>query len=168
MIRLFAALMLASLPVAARGPAYGSCSGVEGETAAVVHVSGFKDRTGNLRVELYPATDEDFLAPGRLLREQGKTFQRIDIPTPPEGDPVVCVALPAEGLYAIAVLHDRNASGKLDPFSDGFGFPNNPRLGFSKPAVGKVSFTAGAGQTRIDVLLNYWNGLAAKPVRRPR
>jgi len=168
MTKLFATLMLASVPVVAQAPSYGPCSGAEGEATAVVHVSGFKDRTGNLRVELYPATEEDFLAPGRLLREQGKIFQRIDIPTPPEGDAVVCVALPAEGLYAIAVLHDRNASGKLDPFSDGFGFPNNPRLGFSKPSVGKVSFTAAAGETRIDVVLNYWNGLAAKPVRRPR
>jgi uncharacterized protein (DUF2141 family) len=168
MIIRLAALVLASVPVAAQVPTYGACTGVEGETVAVVHVSGFKDRAGNLRVELYPATNEDFLAPGRLLREQGKTFQRIDIPTTPEGEAVVCLALPAEGLYAIAVLHDRNASGKLDPFSDGFGFPNNSPLGFSKPAVDKVSFTAGAGQTRIDVVLKYWNGLSARPVKRPR
>jgi len=165
MSRILVAFFLISAPVLAGEPMPGSCSGVESETAAVVHISGFKDRAGNVRVELYPATDEDFLAPGALLREQGKTFQRIDIPTPQEHEAVVCVALPAEGTYAIAALHDRNASGKLDPFSDGFGFPNNPRLGFSKPKVDKVIFTAAAGQTHIDVVLNYWNGLAARPVK---
>ena len=168
MIALLAALLLVSAHAAAEGYTAGPCAAGTGEPEAIVHVSGFKDRSGNVRVELYPATDEDFLAPGSRLREQGKTFQRIDVPTPAEGDVFVCLVLPTEGAYAVAVLHDRNASGKLDPFSDGFGFPNNPRLGFSKPTVDKVKFTARSGQTRLDVVLNYWNGLAARPVRRPR
>jgi len=168
MIALLAVFVLIGASAAAQNAVPGSCDAAGREAVAIVTVSGFKDRTGNVRVELYPATDEDFLAPGRKLREEGKIFQRIDLPTPVDGNAVVCVGLPAEGTYAIAVLHDRNASGKLDPFSDGFGFPNNPRLGFSKPAVSKAAFTAGAGQTRLDVVLNYWNGLAASPVRRPR
>jgi len=150
------------------GTAPEACADGAAGPAALVQVSGFKDRTGNLRVELYPAVEGEFLAPGSKLRAEGKVFQRIDNPTPQNGDAWVCIALPGEGPFAIAVLHDRNASGKLDAFNDGFGFPNNPRLGWGKPAAAEATFNAAAGVTRLDVVLNYWNGLSARPVRRPR
>lgn len=134
--------------------------------SVLVRVSGFKDRAGQLRVELYPATPEDFLSAGRALRAAGKVFQRIDIPTPQNGDGEVCVVLPHTGSYAMAVLHDRNTDGKLNPFSDGYGFPNNPRLGYSKPDVTEASFTVGEERRVIDVVLNYWTGLSARPLRR--
>jgi uncharacterized protein (DUF2141 family) len=134
--------------------------------AALVHVTGFKDRSGVLRVELYPAVENDFLASGTKLKSEGKVFQRIDNPTPQQGDGVVCVALPGTGPFAIAVLHDRNSNGKLDAFSDGFGFPNNPRLGYGKPAASEATFNAGAGVIKLDIVLNYWNGLSARPIRR--
>jgi uncharacterized protein (DUF2141 family) len=148
------------------GPKPEAClDGAEGP-AALVHVTGFKDRTGNLRVELYPAVEGDFLASRTKLESEGKVFQRIDNPTPQQGDADVCVVLPGPGPFAIAVLHDRNASGKLDAFSDGFGFPNNPRLGYGKPAASEATFNAGAGVTRLNIVLNYWNGLSARPLRR--
>jgi len=134
----------------------------------LVSVTGFKDRTGNVRVELYPAVDGDFLAPRGRLREEGKTFLRLDNPAPAEGDARVCVPLPAAGDYAIAVLHDRNANSKLDVFSDGFGFANNPKLGFSKPDVAEATVSAGEGETQLTVVLNYWNGLGARPLRKQR
>ena len=146
------------------GPNAEACAADAAGPAALVHVHGFKDRTGQLRVELYPANNADFLAPGGRLRSEGKVFQRIDLPTPQEGDPDVCVALPAPGEYAIVVLHDRNSSGKLDPFSDGYGFPNNPRLGFSKPDVSVATFTS-TGLSRLDVVLNYWTGLSSRPLQ---
>lgn len=145
-----------------------ACAADAAGPAVLVHVSGFKDRTGNLRVELYPAVEGEFLAPGSKLRAEGKVFQRIDNPTPESGDAEVCVVPPATGSFAIAVLHDRNASGKLDAFSDGFGFPNNPRLGYGKPNAAAATFQAAEGVTRLEVVLNYWNGLSARPLRKPR
>lgn len=139
------------------------CTGHEGPRA-IVEVSGFKDRTGRLRVELYPAAAEDFLAPGRKLVAEGKVFVRIDIPMPQEDNPSVCMPLPDVGKFAMAILHDRNASGRLDPFSDGYGFPNNPRLGYKKPDVSAATFTAAAPVTVIPVILNYWNGFSARPI----
>lgn len=133
--------------------------------SVVIRVSGFKDRTGQLRVELYPDTPEDFLSPGRALRAAGKVFQRIDIPTPQSGDGEVCIVLPKAGGYAAAVLHDRNGDGKLNPFSDGYGFPNNPSLGYSKPDVKEAAFVVGDGRATVDVVLNYWSGLSARPLR---
>lgn len=134
--------------------------------SVLVRVSGFKDRAGQLRVELYPDSPEDFLSPGRVLRAAGKVFQRIDIPTPQTGDGEVCIVLPSAGGYAAAILHDRNGDGKLNPFSDGYGFPNNPSLGYSKPDVKEAAFVVGDGRLTIDVVLNYWSGLSARPLRK--
>ncbi len=134
--------------------------------SVLVRVTGFKDREGQLRVELYPDDPNDFLSPGRALRAAGKVFQRIDVPTPPEGDGEVCVVVPSAGSYAAAVLHDRNGDGKLNPFNDGYGFPNNPRLGYSKPNVKEAAFSVGQGRTVVEVVLNYWSGLSARPLQR--
>jgi len=141
------------------------CESDVGAHYAIVEVGGFKDRIGRVRVELYPDTPEDFLAPGGKLRAEGKVFARVEIDVPRDGNARVCVALPQPNTYALAVLHDRNANGKLNPFFDGFGFPNNPALGFGKPDVTEVTFTSAGGPVVIPIILNYWNGIRARPLR---
>ncbi len=148
------------------GPDAEACSHTASGPSVLVRVHGFKDRSGNVRVELYPATPDDFLASRTKLTEEGKVFKRIDVPTPADDDAHICVELPDFGSYALSVLHDRNASGKLDPFSDGFGFPNNPKLGMSKPDVEEATFTA-FGKINLDIVLNYWSGFSAKPLNNP-
>ena len=150
------------------GPHPEACAPGAPGPAVLVRTTGFKDRAGNLRVELYPPVDGDFLAHGSKLRAEGKIYERIDIPMPPAGDAEVCVVLPGPGSYAISVLHDRNANDRLDAFFDGYGFPNNPRLGFGPPKAAEATFTTQGAQTRLDVVLNYWTGLAARPVSRPK
>ncbi len=170
---LAAALLMSVVPAAAEeGPILGphptACEAGAHGPAVLVVTTGFKDRVGNLRVELYPAVDGDFLTPGSKLRAQGKIYERIDIPMPHTGDAAVCVPLPAQGSYAISVLHDRNANDRLDAFTDGYGFPNNPRLGYGPPSVKEATFTTQGPQTRLDIVLNYWTGLAARPVSHPK
>ena len=148
------------------GPDAEACSHTASGPSVLIRVYGFKDRAGNVRVELYPATPEDFLASRTKLIAEGKVFKRIDVPTPAEDDARVCVELPDFGTYALSVLHDRNASGKLDPFSDGYGFPNNPRLGYGKPDVDVATFTA-FGKLTLNIVLNYWTGFSAKPLNKP-
>jgi uncharacterized protein (DUF2141 family) len=149
------------------GPDAEACSHTANGPSVLVRIHGFKDRKGNVRIELYPATPEDFLASRARLTAEGKVFKRIDVPTPAEGDARICVKLPDFGTYALSVLHDRNASSKLDPFSDGYGFPNNPKLGMSKPNVEKAAFTA-FGKMNLDIVLNYWSGFSAKPWKKKR
>jgi uncharacterized protein (DUF2141 family) len=119
---------------------------------AKVKVVGLKDRRGMLRVELYPDTKEDFVV---------NMLSRVEIPTPGD-DPTVCIALPKPGRYAIVVHHDRNTNNKFDIFSDGFGFSNNPHIGFSVPKVDKVAFDAPAGTTKLEVDVRYMFGHAPK------
>ncbi len=149
------------------GPEAAACSRIADGPSVLVRVYGFKNRAGNVRVELYPATQEDFLASRAKLTSEGKLFKRFDVRTPESGDVRICVAVPEDGEYSLSVLHDRNASGKLDVFSDGYGFPNNPRLGMSKPSVDKATFTV-SGKAKLDIVLNYFSGFSAKPIKKYR
>ena len=74
-----ALLALAATPIAstpALGTAAAQCRPHEPGPAIVVTVEGLKDRAGNLRVEIYPAVEGEFLAddrredPGRVGRRQ--------------------------------------------------------------------------------------------------
>ena len=143
---LVAATPLAAQPVAAVGPDAAACA--QGSTALLVRVTGFRDRSGLVRVSTYAATPEAWLARGKFLR-------RIDMPVPTAGDVHVCVALAAPARLGVAVLHDRNGDHHANIFSDGGGFSNNPALGLSKPAVEQVAFAAGAGVTVVDIRLKY-------------
>src|SRR3546814_10684460 len=77
----------------------------------------------------------------------------------------VCVPLPGPGTYALVVLHDRDANGRLSVWSDGVGFSRNPKLGLSKPDYSRVKVTLPSGTTDIDVLLNYRQGLSVRPLK---
>jgi uncharacterized protein (DUF2141 family) len=145
------------------GPDAAACDTQSSEVAALVTVTGFKDRSGKIRVQLYPDNDKDFLRSGKKLTAEGKVFRRVEAPTPAEGDAAICVKLPGAGRYAMAVLHDRNADGKLNVFSDGFGFPNNPKVRLGTPDVDKVAFQAGTGVTALAVRIDYLGGRPKAP-----
>lgn len=130
--------------------------GAEGP-AALVTVHGFKDRAGNLRIAIYPATEADFLAPARYV-------QRLDTRVTPEGEMTVCAPVPQAGEHVVVALHDRDANGKLGPFRDGAGFSRNPRLGLSKPKLDAVKVRLD-GITPLRIELNYLQGLSVRPVR---
>jgi uncharacterized protein (DUF2141 family) len=134
-----------------------ACEPGSGQSAALVTVTGFKDRVGNVRVAIYPANEADFLASGRYV-------QRLDTPVSPEGSMTVCAPVPEGGRLIVAVLHDRDANGKFGPFKDGVGFSRNPRLGLAKPKISAVAVDI-VGVTPMSVELNYLQGLHPRPVR---
>lgn len=158
---------LAAEPAPILGMDADACAHEASAPAALVHVGGFKDRTGIVRIELYSDHADDFLRSPEELRKAGHLFRRIDVPTPAHGPVDICISLPSPGRFTLAVLHDRNKNGHLDIWTDGFGFPGNPRLGWSKPKASQAYFMAGSGLTHIDVTLNYIIGLGARPVSRP-
>lgn len=142
---------------AALGPDAASCRSGANEPAVLVNVSGFKNRVGKLRVQLYPA-NRDFLAKGKWLR-------RIDLPVTSSGSMRVCVAVPRSGSYAIAVRHDADGNGKSG-WSDGGGFSQNPDISLLdlKPKPGEVAISVGNQVKPIDVVLNYRRGLVIAPL----
>lgn len=176
MTRLFGrfviAAMLLPLPAAAApipstpdlGKAEGKCRAGESGPAFLVQVNGLKDRSGKLKLEVYPANDRDFLADDNVLIAAGKTFRRVEVDVPNSGTPVLCVRLPGPGRYGVMLLHDRDSNRRFGWRVDGVGFASNPRLGLGKPKAAKASASAGSAPTRIDIVMNYQRGLGMRPL----
>jgi uncharacterized protein (DUF2141 family) len=131
------ALATAPTPAQALGPDATSCR--NGGPALLVNVSGFKNRAGKLRVQLYGSNPADFLAKGKKLR-------RIDLPVTGNGPMQICIAVPRAGTYG--------------------GFSRNPRISLTspKPKYGDVAISVSNGVKPVDVVLNYRSGLSIRPV----
>ena len=149
------------------GKTEGRCRPGESGPALLVEVTGMKDRTGNLKLEVYPATDQDFLADDNVLVAADKTFRRVEVATPQSGAVVLCVRIPGPGTYAVAVLHDRNMDRRFSWKIDGIGFSANPKLGWSKPkARASRVVVNGRGVSKIAVMMNYKSGLGVAPLKQ--
>jgi uncharacterized protein (DUF2141 family) len=146
------------------GKAEGRCRAEEPGPAFLVEVQGLKDRAGRLKLEVYPANDQDFLQDDNILIYHGKTFRRVEEVVPQSGPVVMCVRVPGPGTYSISLLHDRDSNRKFSWTIDGIGFASNPRLGWGKPHAAAARANAGPGLTRIGIVLNYHHGLGMSPI----
>jgi uncharacterized protein (DUF2141 family) len=72
----------------------------------------------------------------------------VEVNTPAEPTPRLCVRLPGPGQYAVSVLHDRDNNRKFNWQRDGIGFSGNPRLGWSKPRPRAPPFRPETGRPR--------------------
>jgi len=153
-------ILAASIPSSPDlGKAEGQCRVNEQGSAFLVDVNGIKDRKGTLKVELYPANDEDFLAYDNILVMAGKAFRRIEVPVPAAGPIQLCIRAPGPGTYALTVLHDRDSNRKFGLSVDGIGFAGNPKLGWSKPKAATARASVGNAPARIGITMNYRKGL---------
>ena len=63
--------------------------------------------------------------------------------------------LPA-GEWAVAVIHDANGNAKLDTLMgiprEGFGFSNNPSIGFGAPSFAAARFTLDGGGDKAETI----------------
>lgn len=63
------------------------------------------------------------------------------------------------GTYAVALVHDENANGKMDMRlflpREGFGFSRNPRIGMGAPKFKSAQFTVGDSDAHYAVRMNY-------------
>ena len=140
------------------GPDAAACTGNRGP-AVLVHVQGLKDRKGNLKLELYPANEDDFLKDDRDLLKEGKTFRRIQTPTPPSGNPSLCMRVPQAGRYALLVVHDRDGKNKFSFWNDGAGFASAEKIGRRRPKVEQAVVQIGPGVTTLTIRMQYLRGL---------
>jgi uncharacterized protein (DUF2141 family) len=69
------------------------------------------------------------------------------------------MAVPRPGGYAIALVHDENANGKLDTSlglpKEGFGFSRNPTIVFGPPSFSAAQFTVSAAGADQSVKMKY-------------
>ncbi|HET9509698.1 MAG TPA: DUF2141 domain-containing protein [Sphingomonas sp.] len=155
------ALLLLATPAPAQGVIEESatCAGVRGP-ALQVTVTGLKDRTGRLKLELYPANAADFLKDDQDLVKEGKVFRRAIAPTPAAGATVICIRAPAPGRYALLFTHDRDGKNKFNFWRDGAGFVGAGKLGRSRPQVEQAIVTVGGGVTPVTIRAQYLRGLS--------
>lgn len=126
--------------------------------AIQVNIQGLKDRKGEIWLELYPATQADFLKPDMDLVAQGKTFRRTRGPVPASGDTSICVRVPRPGRYALILRHSRTGKDKFSIWADGAGVPANKSLGRKKPTLAQASIDAGPGVTVATIKMQYLHG----------
>lgn len=158
---LAAALLGPAVPASAQiGPHAARCAA--GESSVIVNVTGFRARTGTLRVQLYAANPRTFL-------ERRQYLVRVEMPVSRSGDMPVCLPVSAAGRYAVMVRHDANGNGRSDR-SDGGGFSGNPDVSLidlalrRKPSLSRVGFNVANAPVRINVVLNYVQGGSFEPV----
>lgn len=158
----FGALAVSAGPAAAQTRALGSDASAcaAGNVPAIrANISGLRDRTGRLKLELYPATEDDFLKDDRDLRAEGKFFRRVWANTPASGDVALCITAPAPGRYALLFTHDRDGKNKFNFWRDGAGLVSNERLGRSRPKLDQAVVTVGSGVTTVNIRVQYLRGL---------
>ncbi|RZI55287.1 MAG: DUF2141 domain-containing protein, partial [Zymomonas sp.] len=150
--------LLAAALAAQIDPVEGACALVSG-VPVYVTVHGLKDRSGRLKVEIYPANEEDFLRDDTSLKRERKPFRRVWVTTP-QSDPVtVCIRAPSSGQWALLVTHDRDGKNKFNFWQDGAGFPSNQRLGRSRPKVRQALLNVPQQGGQITIRVQYLRGL---------
>ena len=126
----------------------GRCRG--SEPAVRIDVSGIKGAQGNMRVQIYRAVKDDWLAKDRWI-------YRIEAPA--RGTSMAfCMPVPAAGSYAVAIRHDYNNNDDTDLFEDGGGMSNNPGVNIfnlGRPSVRKTAFEVGKAVTVISIRMRY-------------
>jgi uncharacterized protein (DUF2141 family) len=127
--------------------------------AILASITGIKDRKGTLKLELYPANEEDFLAGDKKLTEAGKTFRRIEVAPPASLAADICLRVPRPGRYALFLGHDRDGKRKFNFWSDGAGFPSNRKIGRARPKLADSLIDVGPGVTRTSIRVQYLRGL---------
>jgi uncharacterized protein (DUF2141 family) len=158
-------LALAQAP-AILGPHAALCATGAKGPAVLVTVTGFKDRKGQTRFELYAAIDGEFLTNTSKLIESGKVFERVDVATTSEGDISACLPVRGPGDYAVIALHDRNLNGKLDVFGgDGVALSRNPKLRLAKPKAHEVAIHITDKVEAVNIILNYLSGFSVRPIK---
>ncbi len=91
--------------------------------------------------------------------EGGKDSKLLRVFASKAAEPVAVKGL-APGNYAISLVHDENANGRLDKAilipREGFGFSRNPKITFGPPKFSAVEVAVGQGDVRIPVKMKYY------------
>lgn len=139
----------------------------DGGPGFLVSANGLRDRSGRMILELYPATQADFLKSSDALLRERKLFRRVEAPIPAQGAATLCIRAPKPGPYALVFIHDRDGKDKFNIWQDGVGLPSDKILGSARPRVTEATVMAGDAPSLISVRLQYIRGLSGFAPRQP-
>ena len=119
-----------------------------------IHVDGLRNSKGNLGSVLYTSPDG-------WPDDSSKAFRVGPAPIAPGQRQATAIweNLPP-GDYAIAAIHDENSNAKLDKNligipKEGFGFANNPHIGWGPPPFKEALVHVGCPVTDIAIHIQY-------------
>lgn len=136
-----------------------ACTASQGP-AIQATIVGLKDRSGDLKLELYPAADGDFMKDDHDLIAEGKVFRRVRVAAPASGPITLCIRAPRPGRYALLFTHNRDGKNKFSIWSDGAGLPSNQKLGRAKPKAAQAAIEVGNAVTNVTIRAQYMRGLS--------
>ena len=150
-----AAISAAATALALPAHAAASAACAPGTPSVLVHVAGFKQPRGRLKISLY--------GPTSWLDKRGR-ISKLKVPVTGRSMDI-CMPVPAPGRYAVAVHHDYNVNGERDR-QDGGGYSRNPKISIfnPKPPFSKAAFTVGNGPSKVGITLIYLKGFSVGPV----
>jgi uncharacterized protein (DUF2141 family) len=109
-----------------------------GTGTLILEITGLRDTAGQIHASIFKSEDG-------FPRDTTAVFASATLDLTAKEGVVLRFTNLEFGYYAIAVLHDKNGNGTMDTGllgvpSEGFGFSNNPRIGFGAPSFESCRF----------------------------
>ena len=119
-----------------------------------IHVDGLRNGKGNIGTVVYRSA-------AGWPEDTSKAFRVGPAPIDADGHGGTAVWKDLQpGDYAVAAIHDENSNAKLDKNllgipKEGFGFANNPHVGWGPPPFKAAVVHVGCPETEIAIHLQY-------------
>jgi uncharacterized protein (DUF2141 family) len=125
-----------------------------GSGSLIVEIEGLRNVEGAINLSLF-RTSEGFPDDTASVFRSG-TLALADNP-----NPVFRFEGLGYGNYAVTILHDENDNGSMDTGflgvpTEGFGFSNNPRIGFGPPSFESCRFRFDSTEFRLRITIRYF------------
>lgn len=121
------------------------------KASVTVNISGLRNTKGNLLICL-SSNEKEFPDCRKDANARKKVISAAN------GAKVVFENVNA-GVYALALVHDKNSNGKMDIAlflpKEGFGMSNNPKVRMGKPKFKNSKFTVGTANVSHNIKMKY-------------
>ena len=126
----------------------------EGSGSLTIEIDGLRNASGTINLSLFDTADGFPNDTAHVLRSASQEL------TDKTG-PVFRFDGLDYGNYAVSILHDENGNGEMDTGflgvpSEGFGFSNNPGIGFGAPSFESCRFRFAIPQLTLRVAIRYF------------
>jgi uncharacterized protein (DUF2141 family) len=126
----------------------------EGIGTLIVEVTGLRNTDGTVNLSLFRSSEG-------FPQDAAGVFRSAIQELSETGPPVFRFENLEFGHYALSMLHDANSNGKLDTSllgvpMEGFGFSNNPRIGFGAPSFEACRFRFDTPEVILRLTMRYF------------
>jgi uncharacterized protein (DUF2141 family) len=128
---------------------------VPAKSTLTIHLTEFRNAKGKVNIDLFRDGKGFPLDPTGVVESK-----RLDIDPKTLSATAVFADLP-QGVYAVAVVHDDNLTGKMEFDASGiplkgFGFSNNPDTSQGPPTPESATFALIQPEAKIEIKIAYW------------